>query len=160
MKYVLRTIEQCLARLTQVVEAYKEKKKITKIHINKITYCIRRLNETKMQVEKDLEPKKPRTINDALTWVATKKKEGTYLALMTEDATLLKTMFVTEKILDEMPKFNVEVTPIELKMNKIELVIESLNIRKAVPKKTYALVGITRTTSKTGQPKAEVIKPK
>ena len=53
-------------------------------------------------------------------------------------------MYITKDILGTIPEFEVTVTPIELKMNKVELSIPSLAFLKGIPKKAVKFVVITK----------------
>lgn len=143
MKYVLKTIDQCITRLEKVL-AHQKEGKFGKRDQNNMEYCIRILKSTRMLVERDLKPTKPKTIQDGIEWIRTKKKDGTFIALLTEDAQLLKTIYITDQILTEPPKYEITSEPIEVKMTKTELIIPSLDFVKPIPKKAHGIVAIAK----------------
>ena len=143
MRYVLKTIDQCITRLEKVL-AHQKEGKFGKRDQNNMEYCLRILKSTRMLVERDLKPTKPKTIKDSIAWIKTKKKDGTFIALLTEDAKLLKTIYVTDQILTEPPKFEVTSEAIKVEMTKTELVIPALDFVRSIPKKAHGIIAISK----------------
>ena len=134
MKYVLKALDECATRLEVILKKLQNKEKLGKRDLNNLEWCVDNLKTTKKALEIDLKPVKPKTLQNAIAYVTSKKKDGTFIALLAEDNHLIKTMYITAKILTELPKFEVTVTPVEMKMNKIELSIPNLDFLKSIPK--------------------------
>lgn len=144
MKYVLKALDECATRLETVWKKLKKGEKLGKRDTNNIEWCITKLKTTRKALAIDLKPPKPKTIQDAIAYVTSKTKDGTFIALLTEKRTLIKTMYITKDILGTIPEFEVTVTPIEMKMNKIELSIPSVEFLKGIPKKAVKFVVIAK----------------
>ena len=145
MKYVLKALEETATRLEKIFKKAKKGEKLGKRDINNLEWCITNLKTTRKALAIDLKPPKPKTLANALDYVRGKTKDGTFIALLTEKKTLVRTMYITEKILEALPEFEVTTTPIEMKMNKIELSIPSLKFLKGIPKKATKFVVIAKS---------------
>lgn len=144
---MLKTLEECAIRLEMVfkkIKALKKNEKLGKRDMNSMEWCITTLKATKRALEEDLKPLKPKTLANALDYVRGKTKDGTFIALLTEEKHLIRTMYITKDILGTIPVFEVTVTPIEMKMNKIELSIPSIDFLKSIPKKATKFVVIAK----------------
>jgi len=147
MKHVLKTLDECAKRLDAILKnlkALKKNEKLGKRDMNNFEWCINTIKTIKRAIEEDLKPQEPKTLANALDYVRGKTKDGTFIALLTEEKLLIKTMYITEEILGTLPEFEVTVTPIEMKMNKIELSIPSIDFLKAIPKKAKTFVVIAK----------------
>ena len=144
MKYVLKALDETAKRLKTVFEKLKKGEKLGKRDLNNLEWCIGALKVTKTQLEIDLKPQKPKTLDNALDWIKGQKKDGTFVALLTEQNHLIRTMYITKDILDIIPEYEVTVSPIEMKMNKIELSIPTAEFLKSIPKKTKYFIIIAK----------------
>jgi len=144
VKYALKTLADTATKLQKILDRIKEGKPLGKREQGVIENIIRDCLTTKRAMEEDLKPPTPRTVNTALDWIAGRPIDGTFIALLTKDDKLLRTMYITEKILTKIPQFEVTTTPIEMTMNKIQLSIPTLDFLKAVPKKAEKFAVISK----------------
>ena len=147
MKYVLKTLDECATRLETVfkkIKALKKNEKLGKRGLNSMEWCIKQLRTTSRALEEDLKPQKPKTLDNALDWIKGQTKDGTFVALLTEQNHLIRTMYITKDILDIIPEYEVTVSPIEMKMNKIELSIPTAEFLKSIPKKAKYFIIIAK----------------
>lgn len=147
MKYVLKTLDECATRIEIIfkkIKALKKNEKLGKRDMNSMEWCITTLKATKRALEEDLKPQKPKTLANALDYVRGKTKDGTFVALLTEENHLIRTMYITKDILEIIPEYEVTVTPIEMKMNKIELSIPTAEFLKSIPKKAKYFIIIAK----------------
>jgi len=144
VKYVLKALDETATRLEKIFQKLKKGEKLGKRDMNNFDWCITALMVTKTQLEIDLKPQKPKTLSDALGWIKSKTKDGTFVALLTEKNHLIRTMYITKDILDIIPEYEVTVTPIEMKMNKIELSIPTAEFLKSIPKKAKYFIIIAK----------------
>ena len=145
MKYALKTLADTATKLQKILDRIKEGKKLGKREQGVIENIIRDCLTTKRAMEEDLKPPTPRTLHTALDWITGRAKDGTFIALLTEDNKLVKTMYITEEIFTKIPQFEVTTTPIDMIMNKIELRIPSIDFIKGIPKKAKTFIVITKT---------------
>jgi len=144
MKYVLKALEECVERLGIIYTKLEEGKKLGKRDMNNFDWALTKLKTTHKMVAVDLQPPKPKTLDNALDWIKSQTKDGTFVALLTEKNHLIRTMYITKDILEIIPKYEVTVSPIEMKMNKIELSIPTAEFLKSIPKKAKYFIIIAK----------------
>jgi len=144
VKYVLKALDETATRLEKIFGKLKKGEKLGKRDMNNLEWCVTCLKTTKKALTEDLKPQKPKTLTNALDWIKSQTKDGTFVALLTEQNHLIRTMYVTKDILDIIPEYEVTVTPVEMKMNKIELSIPTIEFLKGIPKKAKYFIIIAK----------------
>lgn len=144
MRYALKVLSETATKLQKLLERIQKGEKLGKREQNVIEHIIRDLQTTKRAMEEDLKPPAPRTLDTSIDWVTGRSKDGTYMALMTADKKLLRTIYITDEILKKIPEYEVTSEPIEMTMNKIQLSIPSIDFLKGVPKKATVFAIITK----------------
>lgn len=84
---------------------------------------------------KEIQPPEPKTLENALHYAERGKEPRTYVALLTADGHLIRTIKVANKAVKKIPVINFTEEVANVAMKQYIMNIPTLNFKKAVPKK-------------------------
>lgn len=143
VKYV-KTINRVIDELSKVIDFYNKRKKLGKRELNKLTKCMEILEAFKIVVVKDITPKPPKTLEDAIAWLQRKKQDGTYIAILDTDGHLIRTTLAAKEQIIEPLLVQLATTPITLQMQKIIMRIPTIGFEKTIPKKATSFIQLVK----------------
>lgn len=153
MEYISKCLSAIKADIDQVFKEAKPMMKGAKVkywtlgkaQLNILERASMTCDRLKARVEEDLKPKETRTLQHALAWVKNKVIDGTFVALLTEKGELVRTLYLSDRIVSEPVAVNIVSTPITLAMQKITLLIPAFNKSIAIPKTVKGFVTIVKS---------------
>lgn len=138
------------AILAEIMKAYESlftgdnPKAVSKMDDNRLSKAIKLCEALITKIESD-DKKTARTLTHAINWCKA-HKNGTYIALMTEDNTLVKTVNVSDNPEDTNFTVKMVETPITLVMTKRQLEFDGID-KKPIPvsKRVASLIMLSKT---------------